>query len=155
MPNGSLYFLSASPTWRTTSPRFGAGHVRHSANAACDLATTSSYVLRVTAVTDAIFLPSTGEKESIISPPAFSHLAPVAAPSFIFSMPSLLSTLSIFINCPDFCGAKLMLLVYLLYSLPLYYYIVVCPCQHDLFVLLLRQTSLPCCYIYIPMIRRN
>ena len=43
-------------------------------------------------------LPSTREKESIYSPADLSHLVPVAVPSFIFSMPSVLSTFFIFIR---------------------------------------------------------
>src|SRR6266478_4989064 len=74
-PRGSLCARSSSPNRRMTSPRFGAGRMRHSSNLRRAAATRASYCTRVTAWMRPWIRPVDGSTDSSGSPPPSSAAA--------------------------------------------------------------------------------
>ena len=96
LPKGSFSSLKRSPNCLTISPRCGAGIFLHVLKATLAVSITSLNSLFVVNETEPIFLPSTGEKDSIISLEEV-QCEPVEVPKLCSSMFNDLRTLLILI----------------------------------------------------------
>ena len=73
-PSSSFFSRSALPSWRTISPRLGAGTSRQRRYASCAAATTCSYSLAPACLTVPSTSPVAGLRLSRIAPEVLSHL---------------------------------------------------------------------------------